>query len=121
MQTASLFTYRGAGKIAIAKTVPYHLGDVKIFHELVPGQWFQSQPWFLEIDIDTYRKEYFKQLLTLDPRITWQKLHDFAQGHEPVLLCYEKPPFDDWNFCHRRMVAEWFENELGFIVSELSD
>lgn len=33
----------------------------------------------------------------------------------PVLICYEKPGFQ----CHRRLVAEWLERELGIIIPEL--
>ncbi|MCL6442574.1 MAG: DUF488 domain-containing protein, partial [Alicyclobacillus sp.] len=36
-------------------------------------------------------------------------------GENAVLLCYEK--HNDW--CHRRMVADWFEKELGVVVPEL--
>lgn len=36
-------------------------------------------------------------------------------GPDVVLLCYEKPG----QFCHRRLVAEWFEQELGLVVPEL--
>ncbi len=35
-------------------------------------------------------------------------------GDGVVLLCYEKPG----DFCHRRIVARWFEDELGVIVPE---
>jgi hypothetical protein len=36
-------------------------------------------------------------------------------GFNTTLLCYEKPG----DFCHRRLVAQWFEKELGFEVPEL--
>lgn len=35
-------------------------------------------------------------------------------GSEAVLLCYEKPG----EFCHRRIVAKWLEDALGFAVPE---
>ncbi|MBW7996799.1 MAG: DUF488 domain-containing protein [Candidatus Glassbacteria bacterium] len=41
-----------------------------------------------------------------------------AGGFEPVLLCFEKPPFGDDNWCHRRMVAEWLSDTLGIEVPE---
>jgi hypothetical protein len=52
---------------------------------------------------------------------------------EPVLLCYEVPPFSapqpipqaglttigPQNWCHRRLVAVWFQETLGVEVAEL--
>src|ERR1700757_3162560 len=52
---------------------------------------------------------------------------------EPVLLCYEVPPFSApqpipqaglttigrQNWCHRRLVAVWFQETLGIEVAEL--
>jgi hypothetical protein len=52
---------------------------------------------------------------------------------EPVLLCYEVPPFTApqpiaqaglttigrQNWCHRRLVAVWFQETLGIEVAEL--
>jgi hypothetical protein len=35
-------------------------------------------------------------------------VHRLAGGAEPVLLCWERPPFTADNWCHRRMVAAWF-------------
>lgn len=36
-------------------------------------------------------------------------------GENITLLCYERPG----DFCHRRIVAEWFERELEITVDEL--
>jgi hypothetical protein len=55
----------------------------------------------------------------LDPQQTWDQLHELAAGAEPVLLCWEQPPFTESNFCHRRMAATWFRRELGEVVDEL--
>lgn len=66
-----------------------------------------------------YRKKYFIEVLgKLDAQQAWDELHRLTHPHEPVLLCWEvldKP--GQW--CHRRMVAEWFEKELGITVPEL--
>jgi hypothetical protein len=96
-------------------TVPEHLKEGLImFPDLAPKVWFKGA------DPNVYHKNYFQMLSSLDPMTTWEKLHDLVSGHEPVLLCWEKPPFDECNFCHRHMVAQWFEHELGFIVPEWS-
>ncbi len=42
-----------------------------------------------------------------------------ADPHEPVLLCWERPPFSETTWCHRRLVAAWLERELGLIVPEV--
>jgi hypothetical protein len=55
----------------------------------------------------------------LDPQHTWNQLHELAAGAEPVLLCWELPPFTASNWCHRRMAAAWFEDQLGIEVDEL--
>ncbi|MDL2283973.1 DUF488 domain-containing protein [Oxalobacter sp. OttesenSCG-928-P03] len=113
MKTSSYFTYSGPGRIGISMTVPDHLADGLImFRALAPKIWFKGA------DINVYHHHYFQMLSELDPMATWKKLHDLAGDHEPVLLCWEKPPFDECNFCHRRLVAQWFENELGAIVPE---
>jgi hypothetical protein len=52
----------------------------------------------------------FKALLEkLDPKELAQDLGDKA-----VMLCWEKPG----EGCHRRIVAEWFETNLGIVVPE---
>lgn len=41
-----------------------------------------------------------------------------AYDAEPVLLCYESAKTLDTQPCHRRLVASWFEKELGMVVPE---
>lgn len=50
------------------------------------------------------------QLAALDAREVWGQI----QGDRAVLLCWEGR--NVW--CHRRMVAEWFESQLQVVVSE---
>lgn len=113
MKTASFYTYSGPGRISIARFAPRGTkAGFRIFKPLAPGPWFNSVPE------QEYRKLYFAQLAELDPMQTWETLHDMAGGVEPILLCYEKPPFTVSNWCHRRMVAEFFKTTLGFDVLE---
>lgn len=58
---------------------------------------------------EIYDRDFLKQLKKLDARAIYEQLGDNA-----VLLCYET--HNDW--CHRRLVAEWFESELGIEVPE---
>jgi uncharacterized protein (DUF488 family) len=70
--------------------------------------------WAL-MDVERYYiSNYFDQLMVLNAQTVWNELHELANGAEPILLCYEKPG----DFCHRRLVAKWFEVELGKVVDE---
>lgn len=58
-----------------------------------------------------YVKEYYKQVLSkLDPHDVLKKIPDGS-----ILLCYEKPD----EFCHRHIVAFWFELFLDIKTSEV--
>jgi hypothetical protein len=89
----------------------------RVFRRLAPG------PWFNSVTHVEYLQLFAREILApLNPRQTWNELHEMADGAEPVLLCYERP--EDLaagkTFCHRRQVAAWFEEELGVTVSEIS-
>ena len=66
-----------------------------------------------------YESLYQAILARLDPRQVVEDLHRLANPHEPVLLCWERPPFSETVWCHRWMVAAWLERELGLIVPEV--
>jgi hypothetical protein len=70
------------------------------------------------VDEETYDRGYVAQLAALDPQQVWDRLHALAGDHEPVLLCWERPPFTATNRCHRRLVAAWFRATLGHQVDE---
>ena len=58
-------------------------------------------------------RSYFKEVLyALDPWTVYNEI-----GAEAILLCWEKPG----EFCHRRIVAAWFEWHLKVNVPELGD
>lgn len=114
MKTASFSLYQGPGRISIARFAPRGTpAGYKVYKPLAPG------PWFNSVSYERYRELYFDQLAKLDAQQVWDTLHKLADGHEPVVLCYERPPFTQSNFCHRRMVAEWLKTELGFDVNEM--
>jgi hypothetical protein len=64
----------------------------------------------LKLDEATYRVEYRKILDKLDPQEVFEDL-----GENAIMLCWEPPG----KFCHRRLVAEWLEENLGVRVPEL--
>ena len=103
------------GAIAISRTVPKFLrGRVKLYPVLAPdARWHHfEKPRFC-------RAYFGYQLARLDVEQVWRTLHEIADGAEPILLCWEKAPFTDDNWCHRRLVAAWFRARLGEVVDEL--
>lgn len=63
-----------------------------------------------EENIKYYIKEYWEQVLSkLDPEEVYRELD------HSILLCYES----DAEFCHRHIVAAWFEILLGVNIPEV--
>lgn len=123
MLTASWFTYRGPGRISISRGTPRQAAPgYRKYLALAPHREMLSMPR------PEYERIFFGEILArLDPQQVWDDLHRLARtaapgGREddwqPVLLCYERPPFSPTNWCHRRMVASWFEEKLGVTVPE---
>jgi hypothetical protein len=114
MKTASFFTYTGPGRVSISRFPPRGTpAGFRIFRALAPGEWFNS------VSKEEYERRYAAQLAVLNARTVHEDLVRLAAGAEPVLLCWEKPPFHETNWCHRRLVAAWFKTELAIEVPEL--
>jgi hypothetical protein len=115
MKTASFFTYQGPGRVSIARWAPPgHPSGYRVYRPLNPRREHMKLP------PAAFDPLYREQLAGLDPRQVWEELHRLAGDAEPVLLCWEKPPFvrgEHW--CHRRHVAEWLGEELGIEVAEM--
>jgi hypothetical protein len=116
MQTSSFFLYEGRGRISIARYMPKHISGIASYPALAPGKWFKDPQ---NKTYEAYRGCYYQHVLArLDPQHTWDALHALAGELEPVLLCWEhlrKP--EEW--CHRRIVAEWFTHHLGVSIPEM--
>jgi hypothetical protein len=65
-----------------------------------------------DIDKAEYKRLYLQHISHIDPQFVYDELPDGA-----ILLCYEK----DSTYCHRRIIAEWLENELGITIDEISN
>jgi hypothetical protein len=115
MKTSSFFIYKGPGRVSIARYAPRGTpAGFRVFKALAPG------PWFNSVSKDEYIDRFTREMLApLDPKATFEALHQLAGDREPVLLCWEKPPFTEKNWCHRRIVADWFQMALGIDVPEL--
>lgn len=112
--TAGFFTYFGAGRVSIARYRPKNMLAIPEYLKLTPsGRMLKIK------DKQVYRKMYYEQILNkLDPDQVVADIIEITDAEDAYLLCWEKPPFWDDNFCHRRLVAEWLEQETGIIVRE---
>jgi hypothetical protein len=115
MKTSCFTVFQGPGRICIARYAPRGTpAGFRMFKALAPGSWFNKVPE------EEYRRRYFGEILgPLDARQVLTELETLAEGAEPVLLCWEKPPLTPKNWCHRTMVAEWLKDQLGIEVPEL--
>lgn len=115
MKTSSHRLYDGPGRVSIARGNRGVAGGFRIFRPLCPHVWMLRG-----LHDDRFTEVYRRDVLDLlDPQQTWDRLHALAAGAEPVLLCWEVPPFKPGNWCHRRQVAAWLEDALGVEVAEL--
>jgi hypothetical protein len=106
MITTSNFARSGKhpDSIAISQGVP-RFYKVKRYLPLAPPRALLSAK-----DPELFDREYRKQLESLDASQVAEEL-----GPNAILLCWET-----FNVrCHRRLVAEWLEEKLGIVVSEL--
>ena len=115
MRTASFFTYTGPGRVSIARYAPRGTpAGFKVYKALAPGSWFNS------VSREEYERLYAQQLGQLNPRQVAADLHALAGDAEPVLLCWERPPFTETNWCHRRIVADWLRATIVVSVPEVA-
>ena len=68
-----------------------------------------------KIDQEEYTRQYMEQVLVPLSAVELYRELIRMYGEDITLLCWEKPP----TFCHRYLVARWFEIELGVKVPEL--
>jgi hypothetical protein len=122
MKTCCFRLYTGPGRISIARWAPRNTPvGYRVYRPLAPGDWSRvilpsGRTRFC--DDASFAAGYAAQLAALDPQQVWRDLHNLAGHAEPVLLCWEVPPFTSRNWCHRRTVAEWFQRTLGVEVAE---
>lgn len=112
MKTGSFRTYKGPGAISIARSARGFRGPS--YRALAPG------PWFKSVSKEEYERRFRDQLEKLDAQKVVEELHELVHPHEPVLMCWEVPPFTETNWCHRRMVTKWLA-DYGYLgVDELT-
>lgn len=95
--------------VAICAKVPEFFQG-RHYKELAPS-WSIFKEYKETLDAQRYTERYEKEILgNLDPLQVWNDL-----GEDAILLCYESKE----QFCHRRLVAKWFFNELNRKVYEI--
>ena len=115
MKTASHRSYTGPGRISISLGAPRGApAGYRIFRTLAPKREWMHAP--ASIYVPRFKNEI---LAPLDPTAIWQQLHELAAGAEPVLQCFEATPFSEARWCHRRLVAQYFQQHLGVEVPEI--
>lgn len=110
MNTSYFAKYKGENAVSIAGKCPDWFKG-RQYKKLAPKyDWWKK--WRNEsLSEEWYKEQYYKTILDkLDTRQVYEEL-----GENAVLLCWEK----SGKFCHRHLVAEWFQKELGIEVNEL--
>ena len=108
MKTSNFETYKEDDGVGIAVEAPPDFTGPS-YPDLFP-EWSFLNKYKADGDKAAYIQAYYQRVLSkLDP----QKVYDDLS--ESVLLCYEEPG----EFCHRRLVAEWLEKELGVSIPEV--
>jgi len=113
MQTSN-FSRSGSDPRAVAISRSQPRGWTgRIFEPLAPSWRLVQEAKSGAIDDDEYVRRYREEVLSkLDPGRVYADL-----GDDAILLCWERPG----TFCHRRLVAEWFEEKLGVSVLEVGE
>lgn len=100
---------RNENSVAICAKIPdWYKG--KCYKKLAPSYSIFTE-WMKTHDKELYKKRFINEILSkLDPSSVFRDL-----GDDAILICYEK----SGDFCHRRIVADWFEKELNIKVEEI--
>lgn len=111
------------GRIGICLYAPRgSIAGFKLYRALAPTK------EMLKMSRDEYEPRYNEILAKLDPQKVWDDLHRLVNptlpagsrdwAVEPIMLCYERPPWTATNWCHRTMAARWLEQQLGVVIPE---
>ena len=112
--------YQGPGRIGISRGNPRFgvPAGYRTYKALAPT-WDILKTCTEKAD---YERRFNREVLgILDANQVVNDLRRLAGDHPPVLLCFEKLPFTETNWCHRTMVAKWITHETGIVVDEMGD
>lgn len=94
---------RGYALVSVSRGKPKNcIPDIEM-------QWLAPTWNMMKMGAADYNNAYDAILRQCDPRAVWEFLPE-----KSALMCFEKYP----KWCHRRMLAEWLEKNLGVEVTE---
>ena len=67
-----------------------------------------------QISEDYFEKEYLLQLKNLNAKTIFEQINFLTGDNEPILMTHGNKS----SFCHRHILAKWFEDELGVEIDE---
>ena len=103
-------------KISIAGKAPTGYLGLE-YKKLAPKYGF-FQEWKKNHNNEYYIEHFNSEVLRcLNPYNVLDDLRYMSNGKDCILLCYEK----SGDFCHRHLVADWLEKELGIEVVEWNE
>jgi hypothetical protein len=80
------------------------------YKKLAPKWWFYKK-YIEDGDKDFYIRQYYNEVLSkLEAKEIYEDL-----GKNSIMLCWEEPG----EFCHRRLDADWLNQELGGEIPEI--
>lgn len=82
---------------------------------LAPSEYILKRYKNKEIDEEQYTKEYIEYLESRRDKIIEYLTKLSLSERKVVFLCYEK----SGDFCHRRILADWFNKNTGFSCEEI--
>lgn len=100
----------GVAPICIARGIPKFYGGA-VEQSVAPFFWMLKDGVTREEYIEAY---YYKVLSRVNAKEFLARCEELSKGKDVALLCYEKPE----DFCHRHLLAEWLNRELGIEVRE---
>ena len=84
------------------------------FKSLAPNWKLMDMLKSKEISEFDFEKEYLIQLNYLNAKTIIEQINFLTGDYEPILMTHGNKS----SFCHRHIVAKWFENELGVKIDE---
>lgn len=83
----------------------------RVYKKLAP-----KYDWWIKWKNEGLSEEWFKEryYATVLDLLDAQEVFD-ELGEDAIILCWEA----SGKFCHRHLVAEWLENELGITIEEI--
>ena len=98
---------KGFFPVSIALSAKYFYGYA---YKVLNPEW-----GYMNDEESIYTPKFNKGLAKLSAQKVYDDLKGASKGRDVVLLCHEK----EGDFCHRRLVAQWLNKELGIEVLEL--